>query len=574
MGTVPQRQGQRKKSGTAQPPPAANAEVMRHLRALGLENLDAYRTWCREHGFQPEARKSWQERRQERLAAKKSEATASAHVELARHLQALGIPSSEQYAVWCREHGFSDALHKSRQQRRQELLAAERAKSQAALAGARRHTRRPHDTIRGIYAGEIPAAELQSPYLRKIHDAFAAAGSPDVRDALLSLLLHAQKRANLFGMEPVIGHFGEQAGNTFIEGLLALARHWAGWLRSLDAWRPETHNSRRQFGSLARHLLTRYPVPAFMDAAWFAGDRSAATPGAEARRHQEWFLHVGAGQNIRTAELPVHLTRKMAHHFLEAPADYTIEAALRWGQILGLGGDEHLVRAVVATRLGESLVDEPFWVSVLHFFVNNPMLDTDCVGPIVDYIYDQKYVPREIVGPDGGVTMGDPPQPDFLMKGRTPEALLRRVEEWHAQLAREERKTPTCWEPCGIGGFHVVGRDELTGNPTCWTIQELLTSKKISEEGKAMHHCVGSYARSCGKGHVSVWSMQVEDCRTGARRRVMTISLQNARKVITQARGRCNRLPGSRDSSFRLNQAPAVLSAWAKQEGLTVPKYL
>jgi hypothetical protein len=574
MGTVPQRQGQRKKSGTAQPPPAANAEVMRHLRALGLESVEAYRTWCREHGFQPEARKSWQERRQERLAAKKSEATASAHVELARHLQALGLTSSEQYAVWCREHGFSDALHKSRQQRRQELLAVERAKSEAALVGARRHTRRPHDTIQGIHAGEITAAELQSPYLRKIHDAFAAAGSPDVRDALLSMLLHAQKRANLFGMEPVVGHFGEQAGNTFIEGLLALARHQAGWLRPLDAWRPESHNSRRQFGTLARHLLTRYPVPAFMDAAWFAGDRSAATPGAEARRHQEWFLHVGAGQNIRTAEIPAHLTRKMAHHFLEAPADYTIEAALRWGQILGLGGDEHLVRAVVGTRLGEGFGDEPFWVSVLHFFVNNPMLDTDCVGPIVDYIHDQKYVPREIVGPDGGVTMGDPPQPDFLMKGRTPEALLRRVEEWHAQLAREERKTPTCWEPCGIGGFRVMGQDEFTGNPTCWIIQELLTSKEVTEEGKAMHHCVGSYARSCGKGHVSVWSMQAEDCRTKAKRRVMTISVQNARKVITQARGRCNRLPGSRDSSFRLNQAPAILSAWAKQEGLTVPKYL
>ena len=76
-----------------------------------------------------------------------------------------------------------------------------------------------------------------------------------------------------------------------------------------------------------------------------------------------------------------------------------------------------------------------------------------------------------------------------------------------------------------------------------------------------------------GKGHVSVWSMQVEDRKTGTRRRVMTISVQNARKVITQARGRCNRLPGPRGASFRLKQAPEILHGWAKQEGLSVPKY-
>jgi hypothetical protein len=304
-----------------------------------------------------------------------------------------------------------------------------------------------------------------------------------------------------------------------------------------------------------------------MDAAWFGGET------IEAGRCQGWFKHIGAGRNIRTADIPLALTRMMAHHFLQAPPDYTIEAALRWGQIFGLGGDEHLVRAVIATRLGESFADEAFWVSVLHFFVNNPMLDTDYVGPIIDYIHHRKYVPREVVAPDGRATLADPPEPDFLMKGRTPEALLRRVEEWHAQLAREERKTPTQWEPCPIGGFHVVERDEFTGNVTCWTIRELLTGKEVTEEGKEMHHCVASYARSCAKGHVSIWSMQVEDCRTGTRRRVMTISVQNTRKVITQARGRCNRLPGARDSSFRLNQAPEILQRWAKQEGLTVPKY-
>jgi phosphoenolpyruvate carboxykinase (ATP) len=51
---------------------------------------------------------------------------------------------------------------------------------------------------------------------------------------------------------------GDAEGNTFVEGLCALARHRSGWIRPLEDWRPESHNARRQFGSLARHFLARY----------------------------------------------------------------------------------------------------------------------------------------------------------------------------------------------------------------------------------------------------------------------------------------------------------------------------
>ena len=56
--------------------------------------------------------------------------------------------------------------------------------------------------------------------------------------------------------------------------------------------------------------------------------------------------------------------------------------------------------------------------------------------------------------------------------------------------------------------------------------------------------------------------------------RVMTIAVTNARKMITQARGRCNNLPGARNSTIRLNRTPAILKQWARQEGLIVAKHL
>ena len=98
------------------------------------------------------------------------------------------------------------------------------------------------------------------------------------------------------------------------------------------------------------------------------------------------FLHIGSGQNIWKADIPVQLAKKMVHLFLQAPDRYTIEEALRWSQILGLEGEQPLVRAVNATRLGTTFENEAFWNSVIQFFVNNPMLDPDHVCPIVDFI--------------------------------------------------------------------------------------------------------------------------------------------------------------------------------------------
>ena len=65
--------------------------------------------------------------------------------------------------------------------------------------------------------------------------------------------------------------------------------------------------------------------------------------------------------------------------FLQTPNQYTIEEALRWGQILGLEGEQPLVRAVNGTPLGTTFDNEDFWKTVIHFFVNNPMLDPDHV---------------------------------------------------------------------------------------------------------------------------------------------------------------------------------------------------
>ena len=133
----------------------------------------------------------------------------------------------------------------------------------------------------------------------------------------------AHNRADLFRLDPVIPAFGAHPHNNFIDGLAALARHSEDWVRPVAEWVPPSHNPRKQFHHLACHLLARYDVPTFMDAAFFTSQMP------EAGLHQAWFKYIGSGKNIRTADLPVALNKKSAHCFLAAPADLSIAHALR-----------------------------------------------------------------------------------------------------------------------------------------------------------------------------------------------------------------------------------------------------
>ena len=88
------------------------------------------------------------------------------------------------------------------------------------------------------------------------------------------------------------------------------------------------------------------------------------------------------------------------------------------------------------------------------------MLDPDEVGPIVDYIHNQKYVPREETV-DGEVVQLPPEQPNFSIKGRSMVKLLQQVEMWHRQLARQGRLPAKMWAPSGLNELDWTATDEL-----------------------------------------------------------------------------------------------------------------
>jgi len=392
-----------------------------------------------------------------------------------------------------------------------------------------------------LRAEDLPDTDLRS-VCQRISRALAD-GAP--QQSLATFLAFIDDRSEL------LLDRGEQ-GLT-IDALIAVFQYRGRWLRPLEAWQPHTRNRHRRLSSLLRHLFARYRVPHFFDSAWFRSDRNAGL-------YRDWFIHIGSGRNLRTATSPVSLTKKVVHHMLGAPDDYTIEQALRFGQVKALGGDVLLARAVVGSRLGRDLAHDVFWQSVLRFLVDNPMFDRAQVGPLVDYIRHRKFE-RQVVMIDGERRTLPPAQPNLSMRGRNATALLAQMQAWHTELGRSPADTGLCWKPSGIAPFRIVhgkGDERAT-----WRVVELLSKAELAHEGHIMKHCVASYAPSCARGDSSIWRMTREEA-DGSVRSMQTIEVARDRAIV-QARGRRNILPNAAQAN--------VIQSWARYDGLTLRCY-
>ena len=95
-------------------------------------------------------------------------------------------------------------------------------------------------------------------------------------------------------------------------------------------------------------------------------------------------------------------------------------------------------------------------------------------------------------------------------------------------------------------------------------LAQLLSTKALVAEGRTMKHCVASYAHSCASGMCSIWTLEVETFE--GRTKVLTIEVQTGMKLIYQARGKCNMLPGDKHRG--------ILGRWAEQAGLQLAKHV
>jgi len=345
---------------------------------------------------------------------------------------------------------------------------------------------------------------------------------------------------------------------TFAHILANIAWQHEYWIRDLEDWDPKTHNVHKLLSSLLRHLLAKYSIPFCIDTLYnirpFTEHCPQILPKEEIVVYDMFMLfpQVGQGGNLRKILAnKIPLTKKMSHILMSTTGHQDFFPSLRRAQILGMGGDQHLIRAVNATSIGRGVSifeEETFYLTLFKWFINNPMTDLAQLGPLLDYINHMRRLNGE-----------------YKMAGRSPNRVYEDMINWHRELQQDGRfeDLPPVFKPSGLktGEFETLEK----GKKILWTITEILNPKDLRAEGRRMKHCVFSYANSIATGQVSIWRMSCYRELTNETERCVTIEV-NRTKSILQVRGRCNRMPTRNEK--------LILSKWATQNSLTLKNSL
>ena len=459
-----------------------------------------------------------------------------------------------------------------------------------------RHSRpKVQEQIQLILGNRVARRNLSEPDTRTLFDAvkrisaLAPEQQPTAKQALRQLYESCldKKVKFLSGARPSI-ECPSYRSCTYGEALAAIATFSKDWIRPLSQWKFKTHNKRRQFDSLVDHLLGVHPVPRFLSNQWFQSDFELGL------KNQAVFIHVAAGHSIRRLELPITFSKRMSHFFMRAPEWLGFRQAIRWSQIRGMGGSEDFAKLVVLTSLGNEFTNDSFWRSVFRWFIERPMFDAQLFPMIYDFINYQKFgtgtLPRIDIGPDGQSLQQNvtPDCPNFSIKGRTPQSLMREVARWHLRLHRlDPSSVRQNWVHSGFREFKMTDPEcsavasacdlkkdsdqdspqtvpPVSSSPPFWTIQQLLSARDVVTEGAEMKHCVASYVSSCSRLRTSIWTMRKHT--NGQTHRVLTIEVKLRERRIAQIRGKNNRSPTRRELQ--------IVRQWAQLANLKLKSFI
>lgn len=463
------------------------------------------------------------------------------------HIWQIGCVGERAYLAWCAENGFAATTDKSEVALRQELKLYRARKASACLRSSR-IDRHPSAVIEAVCADELKPEHIHSSRLRDACVCLAGSKRGTEERRALSSFVTTLLKATTLPLEFERTGRGEQS---YMIAIVAIHRLRERFVRPVSTWRPTSRSRRRQFASLVAHLFSRYPIPAFFDDIWFRRD-------GRAKRYQKWCVDVAQGASLRDGPLPVPMTRKALHSMAQAPAEFGVEQAIRYGQVRALGGSIELCRAVLETRLAKRFAHDAFWQSVMRFFIAQPDLKLSDVGPIVDYLQHHKFDEQEQILDDGTARHLPPPQPNLSMHRRTLPALLAQVEQWHRRLGKVQAYEGMHWPASGIKAMRFVrGKEDKR---IIWSFDELLSHKQLVREGNAQRHCVATYARLCRDRFSSIWSLTSEDACGNVRRR-QTIQVTRDRHIV-QCRGRGNKLPSAAEAN--------IVRRWAAAQSLVI----
>jgi hypothetical protein len=391
-----------------------------------------------------------------------------------------------------------------------------------ALRFSRKRFKKFDEIILQLYLEKDLSSFFSDRRIWKIHECFSRMPASGIARAdLKNVFLYLYRYSSLI------------SGEEYIQTVLNMVHFKNHWRNDIYCWKPVSNRGSTQVQELAFYLFCEYQVPEFLYKAFFEQQN---------RLYITWFVHLGLGKRAKyLPNVPISFSQKMAHYFLQAPGNLSIHEALRWAQVRGMNGDTQLANRVAYSWIGSKAFEqEKFWEAFLRIIVDGGMFNHDELTQLIDYVRESKRV-----------------NPEYNLKGRTLQSLLRQSYEWHKQaiLLRGNQ----IWKSCGIREYRIERKEE------CLLLEELMGSRLLVEEGRIMKHCVGSYIPYCVAGRSAIFSFR-RYVQGVLMERMATVEVNLFSKRIVQAKAKMN---GKISAEVMKH-----LETWANKNGFTVNPYL
>jgi hypothetical protein len=347
-----------------------------------------------------------------------------------------------------------------------------------------------------------------------------------------------------------------------VPAVVRLAAYAHRWLRAPEDWLP-AHDAdpRSQWTNFLRHLLARYPVPPFLDAAW-------QTWGPLVHLERDCWCALAQGRSLREVEgFPGSVSTRILHLALTRGQGRNLVEAIWLAQLSCLGASPLLAKAVLSSRVVLEFGDHARWQRLVAKFAAGD----DALAMHFDLVADTLVAAQNHRGTAQVEQLLRLPL-DILIRYsiRFTTQLLQAnghlLTEAQVRAAAEKAELKKLafsrWPPL-LGDEPFPSRlGQVRGHAT-WRIEELYSVDALREESRTMNHCVQHYAHRCRVGASAIFSVRhypANDVSHSTGVSCATVQVHPHTQKVVQIRAAGNRAVN--------NTIMTIIREWSAAHGL------
>lgn len=210
--------------------------------------------------------------------------------------------------------------------------------------------------------------------------------------------------------------------------------------------------------------------------------------------------------------------------------------------IFDIIGDQNATRALLNENYTE------LFAKYCHYVKNrifaDDFFDKKQIKPVYDYVKEQE---RETIRAQNEARAeANDPKIHFYyhLEHHEPYVLYEGMQKWHRKLYKtknsvlkvwDKSKNISEWKKEKFRNTETEADKYKHQNYSVETIVELNTSAELSEEGRNMKHCVGSYAKSCASGKTRIFSLRKKPFSNHFVKSYATIQVHNEERIVQAA---------------------------------------